>query len=709
MIEVQDIVSIRPDKRLLFLEGPAGAGKTTLATQRLCRLIQSGVSGESILVWAPQRALLRPYEEALWELDMPGGQATMVTVGGLARRMLTLFWPLCAARVGFAHPERPPTFLTLETTQYYMERVVSPLMQAGYFDGVAVRRNRLCSQLIDNLNKAATMGFLYTDVAARLKAAWSGASAQHQMYDQAQAAINSFRALCLEHSLLDFSLQMDVFFEHLLSEPVCWSYLTGRYRHLIVDNIEEDTPRSHSLLKSWLPVCETALIVMDQQAGYRVFLSADPRSAAEFKWLCQDWLTCRRSWVMSPGVTALGWRLTQSLGGPAAAELLPASPQLAAELQADVADALRFEAIPSRFQPQMVDWVAEQVADLIQQEHVPPEEIVILSPFLSDALRFALENALARRYVFARSHRPSRALREEPAARCLLTLACLGYPMWMRCPDPEDVAHALMTAIDGLDLIRARLLCEIAYRPRQGQPAWSSFQQIETEMQERIQYRLGERFERLRRWLSEHADTGSLELDAWIGSLFQDVLSRPGFGFYGNLDAGRVVANLIESVHKFRQAVADTLSPGDGQSMAAWMGLEYVRMVEQGVIAATFVSDWQTQTAGAVLMAPAYTFLMSNRPVDVQFWLDIGSDGWWERLNQPLTHPYVLSPAWPAGKVWSDQDEFAARQMALGRLLLGLMRRCRKRVYLGIADLGEQGYELRGPLLQIVQRMLRRM
>jgi hypothetical protein len=46
--------------------------------------------------------------------------------------------------------------------------------------------------------------------------------------------------------------------------------------------------------------------------------------------------------------------------------------------------------------------------------------------------------------------------------------------------------------------------------------------------------------------------------------------------------------------------------------------------------------------------------------------------------------------------------------MALGRLMLGLVRRCRHRVYLGIADLGERGYEQRGPLLQAVQRVLRR-
>ena len=48
------------------------------------------------------------------------------------------------------------------------------------------------------------------------------------------------------------------------------------------------------------------------------------------------------------------------------------------------------------------------------------------------------------------------------------------------------------------------------------------------------------------------------------------------------------------------------------------------------------------------------------------------------------------------------------REEALCRLTLGLIRRCRRRVVLGLSDLGEQGYEQKGPLLQAIQRVLRR-
>ncbi|MCB0160164.1 MAG: hypothetical protein KDD83_18655, partial [Caldilineaceae bacterium] len=95
-----------------------------------------------------------------------------------------------------------------------------------------------------------------------------------------------------------------------------------------------------------------------------------------------------------------------------------------------------------------------------------------------------------------------------------------------------------------------------------------------------------------------------------------------------------------------------------------------------------------------------------NRAVDTQIWLDIGSGGWWERLYQPLTHPFVLSPTWPPQEIWSDFHEYRMRQETMRRLLLGLVRRTGRRIYLGMSDYSESGFEQRGPLLSLVNRLL---
>jgi len=691
----------------IFLEGPAGAGKTTVAVQRLRHLLATGVSGENILVWVPQRTLASPYYQALRAPDLPSGTLVdVVTIGGLARRMVDLFWPLIAGQAGF-DPSRPPTFLTLETAQYYMARVVEPALRAGAFDGVTIAPNRLASQIIDNLNKAAVVGFPVEEIAQRLKEAWAGESSRLRIFDQAQTCAVRFRQTCLQHNLLDFSLQVEVFVRHLWTLPFCRYYLLGRYRHLIVDNVEEDVPVAHDLLWKWLPACDSALVVYDRDAGYRVFLGADPSGGYALRDACREHVALEDCLVASPDLQALAAETVRSSGGTA--RCAPTEP-----VKGNPRAALEFATW--RYHPQMLDWVADEISRLVVHEGVPPGEIAVLAPFLGDALRFSLTEKLNRHGIPVRSHRPSRALREEPAVRCLLTLATIAHPTWGRCPSKYDIAYALQQAIHGLDLVRAQLLTDIVYQVRDGVPVLRSFDPLIPEMQQRITYLLGGRYEELRRWLEAYAANPPVELDYFFGRLFGEVLSQPGFGFHHNLEAGEATANLIESARKFRQAVGrafvdtnNTERGTEGNSGDYWgkLGQEYVDMVERGVLAAQYVRSWQV-AEDAVFLAPAYTFLMANRPVGVQFWINAGSQGWWRRINQPLTHPYVLSRSWARKALWTESDEIEAQRSTLCRLVLGLLRRCRKRLYLGLSEIGEQGYEeLHGPLPVAIQRVLR--
>ena len=72
-----------------------------------------------------------------------------------------------------------------------------------------------------------------------------------------------------------------------------------------------------------------------------------------------------------------------------------------------------------RFFPQMLDWVAARIAALVHEEGVPPGEIVVLAPFLSDALRFALTHRLEGHGVpAAPTALPARCARSRLRAAC---------------------------------------------------------------------------------------------------------------------------------------------------------------------------------------------------------------------------------------------------------------------------------------------------
>lgn len=678
----------KPIYSKIFLSGVAGTGKTTTAVERMKFLLQNDIPAGKILVLTPQRTLQDPYLEVLHSPEITAGsEVTPATIGGLSRRMVDLFWPLAAELAGFAHPENPPVFLTLETAQYYMTYLVRPHLEEGWFSSVVMNRNRLSSQILDNLNKAAMIGFSHHEIGERLTSSWSGEIAQRRVYEDTQECASEFRQFCLEHNLLDFSLQLEIFSKILWGEPTVQTYLCQSYQHLIIDNIEEDIPVAHDILAEWLQQAHSALLIYDENAGYRRFLGADPESGLELSHLCNESAYFSESFVISEPVAQLANSLHEIIS------LSNMAPQTNRSREC-------INIISARFYPELLDAVSNEIKHLMEDEGIPASEIVILSPFLNDTLRFSLSNRLDALGIPKRSHRPSRSLRDEPASQCLLTLAALAHPDWGIRPTKTDVIHALMQSIENLDLVRAQLLVEIVYR--QKECTFSNFEQIKPEMQNRITYLVGARFGQLKAWLDIYRQEETIPLDHFLRRLFGEILSQAGFGFHSNLDSASVTASLIESVQKFRWAMEPTLeniTPVD-------IGKEYIAMLQDGVIAAQYVSAWSTPENDAVLIAPAYTFLMSNQPVSVQFWLDASSGGWHERLFQPLTHPYVLSRHWPPGRLWTDSDEVQANNASMERLLTGLLHRCRNRIYLGLTDLSESGYEQRGALIMAFQKVL---
>ncbi len=740
---MQSILPALESTNKLFLSGPFGCGKSTLAVERVRWLIrQERVRGDDILILVPQRTLAQTYYTALRSADLPPGTGPQVTtVAGLARNAVQLYWPLLTADGGFpddgnSGAKREPTFLNLETSQYHMGQFVDAALERGDFDGVVVERNRIISQVLDNLNKAALHGFSIDEAYQRLELAVPTGEQQTARLNALRAArqiSNEFRALCLNETLIDFSLQIELFNDQVLVHQWSRTHLFRSHRHLVFDNLEEDTHTAHGLVHAWLPHLESALLLADSDAGYRFFLGADPEGVEELAKACDEQITLSRSHVMSNTVAALADGVDRAMRGRAAVardaamqgDTTPAPMEATthddvAEESPHALDALTLPDVEFRFYPQMISWVVEEVRRLVHDDGLPPGEIAILSPFVSDALRFSLQTSLAEHGITCTTHRPSRALQDEPSARCLVTLALLAHPEWGIRPAADDVTLALTLAISALDPVRAHLLSQIVYPPRRKIVELGRFGSLVPAMQERITFRIGEAYDRLQGWLAGYrASADPVPLDQFFARLFGELLSQPDYGFHQDLDAARIANQLVESARNFRWSLENTISvdglgckasvpstkQDDGLDWRVRLGREYVQLFESGALGALYVPGWRI-SEDAVFLAPAYTFLMRNQPVDVQFWLDIGAGGWWERLYQPLTHPFVLSRRWSRHELWSDAHEYDTRQQTMRRLLLGLVRRTRGRIYVTMSDYSESGFEQRGPLMALVNRLL---
>ncbi len=695
--EAQQNIVKSPLDQKIFLHGQASAGKTTVGVHRLRHLIDSGVYPHSILVLVPQQRLAQPYYA---EIRNPtreaGAEVTVATLGSLSHQIVNLFWPLVLDRLNPNDSKLPPTFLSQELIQYIMFKVVEPeIVRNDFFNSVKIEKTRLFSQITDNLNKASLIGFPPTEFGQRLKTAMPEDLERINIFENTQACANLFREYCLENRLLDFSLQVALFMDHLWKMEIPRTYLTNRFKHLIVDNTEEDSPATHRLLRDWLVTSKSALVIYDENAGYRRFLGADNQSALFLRESCDTEMTLEKSCVMTPPVEALLGEVSEILAGTDMIET-EASPHAAVAYTPSER---------SRFHTQMLDWMADSVAELVQEKGEKQSNIVILAPLLSDSLRFAMVSRLEARGIASYSLRPSRPLHDEPAVRALITLAKLAHPHWIIDKKYQvkkfDVVQMLISVIGEMDLARANLLTEMRFREKQ----LLDFKGLtNADARNRISEVLGERYEKLVAWIEEYKAGLVQPIDVFFSRLFGQVLSQKGFGFFltadSNFDEARLISNLIDSARSFRQ----TLTRIEPEQES---GQEYVKMVDEGVLANQYEPQEWKENPDAVLIAPAYTFLLSNQAVDYQFWLNIDSPAWNRRLQQPLTQPYILSLQWPADQVWTEQDELRTSREMLYNVMSGLLKRCRKKIFIGHSKFDERGQEREGELRGVFDLLLR--
>lgn len=673
----------------VFLEGPAGSGKTTAAISRIRHLIDQGVNADEILLLVPQRSYTIPYEESLdastWY------RLGKATVGGMAQRTVALFWPLVLETSKYTFEEdREPTFLTYEVAQFIMAKLVAPLLQQGYFAELRLVRNRLYSQLLDNLNKATVNQIPLENVQDYLRSDSGTDATRKLLFNDIANTILAYREYTVQHNLLDFSLYNDVFWELFTHEPEVQAYMSRQFKHIIYENAEEDFPLAHSVVRSWISMLDSSLIISDSDGGYRKFLAANPGSANDLRTACNAYIRMDENTHTPLHIMQVGTALVEAIGTKTfTKESLEGS------------DDPGFFVYSDRLHYLMIERAVQRVIDLVE-EGVPPGDIAIISPFLNDSLHYSITTRLEKGGIEYHAHKPSRTLKDNPITKVLMTLTALAHPEWgLMRPTLEAVTHMLDLIIGPLDLIRSTLLAASVYEESSEGIGLRPFETISPELRDRITFGAGEHYDRLRTWLEAYVAGDELPIDHFLSQMFGELLSQNGFGLFQDNDAGVQVAMVVESARKFRQSI-DNIQTKEGETV----GKAYVEMVQEGVVSAFYNIEW-AHDADAVLLTPVHTFLLRNRVYPYQVWLDVSSTSWHKRIPQPLTNPYILSKDWEIGRQWSASVEHYFEVERLERIVLGLVRRCSARIFAYFSELSVSGQEQTGNLLAALSRTKR--
>lgn len=659
----------------VFLLGAAGTGKTTVVQQRLKYLLANGEPAYTVLVLVAdpdQREGLKGFVESA---DLgPYADLKLLHYPQLAREMVQLFWPLIARNAGFASGFNPPTFLGYDLAQLLMWRTVEPLIEEGAFADLRRRPQQIVSQLLDTLNRSALNLLNIFEATDRQIKTWVGERDHVRNLELAQQAALTFRKHCLDNNLLDLSLTIDTFNNHILTHPEFSRYFSERYRHILVDNVEEQTPAGQAFVEQLMNETVSSLIVYDAGGGYKRFLAADPKGAQRFHNNAQRAYTFSKNFVSNDEINALAKEIEHFLNGKALQEIN----------EVPVRATLR-----TRYRREMLLAIAEHLANLINEDGVAPKEIAVIVPYLDNALRYTLVEALKRFEIPMNIVRRRASPREEPRVRAWLTWVAVAHPDWDVLPTEYDIAEALELCIADLDPARASLLAASVYPPSAVRLLPSA------DLPAEVVRRVGEDqitlYERLREWLEEKG--GTVALDQFIYSLFTEILSSRDFQPEPDLAAAGVIEWLVETAARLVGS-ADSLdlsAPSD-------IGNAFLTSINRGLITSQPPEMGDPPDPDGVHISTIYGYLLRGKPVRYQVWLETAASGWWDIPRQPLSNAFVLTPSYEEERLWTLAEEIEIRNELLSRVVRGLTSRCSDGIILATSDLDRRGQRQDGPL-----------
>ena len=597
--------------------------------------------------------------------------------------MSALFWPLVAGKSGFTHPYQPPTLLTYDLAQLLMWRLVQPDLNTGAFAELRLRPQQIISQLLDTLNRAALNGLTLDEAIERQMMTWSGEKERLRHLQNAGSIARRFRDYCLQNSLLDLSLTIEVFNRQLVDNAEFHRYFSERYRHLLVDNIEEQTPAGQYFVESLIDLTQSAAIVYDEGGGYKRFMAADPAGAARFQTRCDLVLHFDQRFQAIAPLERLANQVDNKLQQTA----------LPVEGAGEVILALA----GGRYRREMV----EELIPLLHaqlEEGVPASEIAIITPYLDGALRYMLGRALSEAGIPYRLLRRRSSPREEPRIRAWLTWLSLAFPQWQISPTTYDVAEALALSIYGLDPARAQLIADNLYD--ENGPQLFPVDSVEENLQERIGNDFLSRVEELRLWLDDI--DAQRPLDIFLHDLFAELLSSSRFQAQPDLAGAAVCDWLVQTATRLR-----TAAKAMGLKTNQEIGAAFIDGIYQGLVSANPPDLGEPPDPDGVTVSTIYGYLLAGKPVQVQVWLETAASGWWDIPRQPLSNAFVLVPQRDPLTPWTMADDFAVRNQLLSRIIRGLTNRSSKGIIIANSDLDRRGVRQEGPLWRALEPLLK--
>jgi hypothetical protein len=611
-----------------------------------------------------------------------------------------LFWPLVIGQLDlrgyFPYRLRPETEQALACRLWGAEAIA----QLRQFEGVST--DRWVRRILDLIQLAASSGTSLMAISALTQAESTPLKLPSPIADLVQRLVLQWRDWCLTRGVLTYGLITDLYWQYVLPHATYRAQIPQRFGAIAADDVENYPAIARLFFEAALDLEIPSLFTYSELGGIRDGLGADSAYLLRLKQRCTE--------IVLPIAPGLAEAAQTSI-----AEIPRVIQQANAHQQPE------FYALKTTSRIELLQTVAQQVADAIGRGEVLPQEVAIIGPGLDPLARYGIIETLQRAGVAVESLRDQRPIQSTALVRSLLTLLALVYPRLGHLLETEQIAEMLVVltrnggptpaseTVNTIDPIRAGLLADFCFRPHPDSP---ELLPIEVYARwDRLGYSAATAYETLRQWIAQQQGTLRGGVDAaakdysaaylTLNPVFildraiqTFVMTRPL-----SVDQLAVLRELMETAQHYwdvdtRLRKMESTWPTLSETVS-----DFIALLHRGVVTANpYPTTVAQQSRPSVVLATTFQYLNAHLNHRWQFWLDAGSQLWQYSGDFELWGaPLFLQPK-SENRLTSEASVQSPNPL-LRNTLLNVLGRVQERVYLCHSELAVNGQPQIGPLM----------
>ncbi|MEG3901930.1 recombinase family protein [Microcoleus sp. B4-C5] len=711
----------------IWIIGSARSGKTTRLVEQFCiwsktvKPLPATVSGRSSSgrrragQTAPAILVLAANGDNRLELADRIAVATegkytfhSTTPFGFFEQEVLLFWPLLVQSLDLR--SQFPLRLQPETELELAARLWRRELDEGILQKTGVSPNRMVRRTLDLLQLAAVSGTPREEIPSILEQGFAISGGSTNLWTSMGELLERWREWCLTRGLLTYGIVCELYWRYLLPDVSYQQHLASRYQAVIADDVDDYPAISRHLFDRMLDQGAAGAFSYNPDGGVRLGLGADTEYLAQLESRCQSVENLDAKAGLAAEIGELAVSLAVNTEG-----FYPLGLSLPGKVRS----------LQTTSRAQLLRETAEIIVDAVKSQAVEPQEIAVIAPGMDAIARYSLTEILARDGIAAVSLNDQRPLSTTPEIRALLTLLALVYPGLGRLVDRDGTAEMLVVLGSqkhrsletedsnstfnltsqihhqkSIDQVRAGLIADHCFCPDIDRPQLLPITAFPR--WDRVGHRAARAYEHIVEWIEQQRSQQQERLlpspIALLDRAIQKFLMNDRYLPYDRLAALR---ELMETATHYweingRMQRVEPTNGGDSETIA-----RFIQLLRQGTVTANpFPVRPEGPAARAVTLANIFQYRSSRRAHKWHFWLDAGSPLWLSGGAATLFGaPLFLRSQ--LGHPWETEEETAADQQRLRRILLDLLSRC-SLLYLCHSELSVSGQEQTGPLLPLI-------